>query len=191
VSSFRRGFKTWCENVAAGYRRDLGLARDGALDPRLLAQHLRVTVWSVTNVPGLARDVLRQLTVNDPQSWSAVTLRCENADLVILNCTHVAGRQNNSLAHELSHIILEHKPGQAFVTADGKMMMSEYDRLQEDEANWLAGTLLVPREPLNRLISRGFDNQRAAEFFLVTADVIQMRRNLTGIDLQLRRRRRN
>jgi hypothetical protein len=189
VSLLRRGFKTWCENAAIGYRRDLNIDRDGTLDPRLLAQHLGVKVWTAKEVSGLAPATLKQLTEVDPQSWSAVTLRSDKGDLVILNNAHVSGRQNNSLAHELSHIILEHEPAQVFVTQDGMMMMTDYNKTHEEEANWLAGTLLVPREALAKLLANGHDNRRAAQFFQVTIDVIQMRRNLTGIDLQFARRR--
>ena len=42
----RRGFKTWWENAARGYRRELGIPLSGPLDPRLLAAYLSITVWS-------------------------------------------------------------------------------------------------------------------------------------------------
>lgn len=188
MSQLRRGFKTWCENAAANYRRELGLAAYDALDPRDLAAHLKVVVWTPAEVPGLDPAVLRHLTVADPQSWSAVTLRGRSGDLVIVNDAHSQGRQNNSLAHELSHIILDHKAAQFFVTADGLMMMAEYNKTQEEEANCLAGTLLVPRAALLALLSGGYDDNRAADHFGVSVDVLQMRRNLTGVGLQLSRR---
>lgn len=188
-SSLRRGFKTWCENAASGFRRDLSLPRDSALDPRLLARHLRVTIWTTAEVPGLDPSVLHQLTKVDPEGWSAVTLRVTDGDLIVINETHVLGRQNNSLAHELSHIILKHEPAQMFVTADGMMMMAHYNKLNEEEADCLAGTLLVPREALLPLIDRGFDDRRLSNYFAVTPDLIRMRRNLTGVDIQRGRRR--
>jgi len=189
LSLLRRGFKTWCENAAANYRRELNVAVYGPLDPRALARHIGVLVWTPKEVPGLDPAVLRHLTVTDPQSWSAVTVRHAKGDVIVVNEAHVLGRQNNSLAHEISHIVLDHKAAQFFVTADGKMMMAEYNATQEEEADCLAGTLLVPRAALLTLLDRGYDNARAAEFFGVTTDVLQMRRNLTGVGLQLSRRR--
>ena len=191
MSSLRRGFKTWCENAAAGYRRSLNLDRNSALDPRLLAQHLNVIIWKTADVPGLDPIVLNHLTAVDPDSWSAVTLRLPEANLIVVNETHVIGRQNNSLAHELSHIILKHEPAQAFISADGMMMMAHYDKALEDEADCLAGTLLVPREALLQLIDQDFDARQLSKHFGVTVELIRMRRNLTGVDIQrLRRTRR-
>jgi Zn-dependent peptidase ImmA (M78 family) len=189
VSLLRRGFKTWCENAAANYRRDLSLSPYAPLDPRLLARKLDIMVWTTAEVPNLDLAVLKHLTRVDSQSWSAVTLRCPDADLVIVNETHVHGRQNNTLMHELSHIILAHPPAQCFVSADGMMMLADYNKMHEEEANCLAGTLLVPRVALLWALDRGFDNQRAAGYFGVTIDMLQMRRNLTGVDLQRSRRR--
>jgi Zn-dependent peptidase ImmA (M78 family) len=188
LSSLRRGFKTWCENAAAGYRRSLNLARNSALDPRLLAQHLNVIVWKTTEVPGLDPTVLNHLTKVDPESWSAVTLRLPEANLIVTNETHVIGRQNNSLTHEMSHIILRHEPAQVFVNADGLMMMTHYNKTHEDEADCLAGTLLVPREALMHLLDEGYDNRALSKYFEVTPDLIRMRRNLTGVDIQRSRR---
>lgn len=188
MSSLRRGFKTWCENAAVGYRRSLDLARNSALDPRLLAQHLNVTIWKTADVPGLDPAVLNHLTKVDPESWSAVTLRLPDANLIVINETHVLGRRNNSLAHELSHIILKHEPAQAFVNADGLMMMTHYNKTHEDEADCLAGTLLVPRETLIQLLDQGYDDAELSKYFKVTVDLVRMRRNRTGVDIQRSRR---
>ncbi|TAN15153.1 MAG: hypothetical protein EPN45_03260, partial [Rhizobiaceae bacterium] len=110
MATLRRGFKTWCENAAVSYRRDLGLARGAPLDPLLLARHLGILVWSPDEVPGLKQDIIDHLTVDDPDSWDAVTIAAEGMVLIIMNSTPDIGRRNNSLAHELAHIILEHEP---------------------------------------------------------------------------------
>jgi Zn-dependent peptidase ImmA (M78 family) len=188
VLLLRRGFKTWCENAAGGYRRDLNLPRHSALDPRLLALHINVIIWKTIEVPGLDPKVLNHLTKVDAESWSAVTLRLPTANLIVINDAHVIGRQNNSLAHELAHIILKHEPSQVFVTADGVMMMADYNKTNEDEADCLAGTLLVPREALLNLLDRGYSDEQLAEFFGVTTDLVRMRKNLTGVNIQRSRR---
>lgn len=185
----RRGFKTWCENAAGGYRRDLSLHRHGALDPRLLARHLGVKIWKTGEVPDLALSVLDRLTKTDSDSWSAITIRSPHGDLIVYNEAHVVGRQNNSLTHELSHIILDHEPARVFVSADGMMMMAHYNPTNEAEADCLSGTLLVPRDALIQLIDQGYDNEKLSGHFAVTVDLIQMRRNMTGVDIQRSRRR--
>lgn len=188
MESLRRGFKTWSENAARGYRRDLNLQIRDPLDPRLLASHLGVKIWRTVDVPGIDANVVRQLTVVDSGDWSAVTLRLTESDLIIINETHVRGRQNYTIAHELSHIILQHEPTQVFFTPDGLMMLAHYHKTFEKEADCLAGTLLVPRESLLFHLDEGRDERWLAKYFGVTTKLIQMRRNLTGVDLQRSRR---
>lgn len=53
---------------------------------------------------------MRHLTVTAQESWSAATLRNGNASLIIINNGHANTRQNNSLAHEIGHIVLRHEP---------------------------------------------------------------------------------
>jgi Zn-dependent peptidase ImmA (M78 family) len=156
----------------------------------MLAENLGVAVWTPQQVPGLSPRDLRQLTVTAADEWSAATLRDGDHYLVILNDAHDLGRQNNTLAHELGHVVLRHEPAKMFITSDGLMMMSEYNDDLEQEANCFAGTILVPREALLRLISSGASNREAAQHFKVSEALVRMRRNTTGVDIQTARRRR-
>ncbi len=52
------------------------------------------------------------------------------------------------LMHELSHIMLGHELATASRTADGHFLNGNYDEAQEREADWLGGTLLLPRPAL-------------------------------------------
>ncbi|MER9240666.1 ImmA/IrrE family metallo-endopeptidase [Mesorhizobium sp. M0633] len=189
MSLLRRGFKTWCENAARGYRRELGLDLHGALNARQLAAPRGIRVWAPHEIPDLSENALYQLTRKDPSGWSAVTICVEDMSLIITNDRHSHERQNNSIMHELSHIILEHKPGRVFVSSTGQMLLSEYDRVQEEEANCLSGTLLVPRDALLHVLDRGSDIVSAARHFEVTRDLLQMRINLTGVGRQLAARK--
>jgi hypothetical protein len=189
VIALRRGFKTWCENAARGYRRELGLSPIARLDPRTLAEHLRITIWTPAEIPGLDPKDVRHLTVTARESWSAATLRNGNASLIVINNGHTETRQNNSLTHEIGHIVLRHEPAKMYVTPDGLMMMSEYNAVHEEEATWFAGAILVPRDALLDVIKRGLADRDAADHFGVSVAVFQMRRNRTGVDIQLSRRR--
>ena len=191
MSLLRRGFKTWCENAARGYRRELGLKPFDPLDPRQLASFLNIKIWTPAEVPGVPETALRQLTETDPFSWSAVTIRLGSLALIITNDRHSTERQNNSLMHELSHFILKHKPAQVFVSNTGQMMLNHYDPVHEEEANCLSGALLVPRDALLHFLARGHDHEWAASHFVVTKDLLKMRVNLTGVGRQLANRRRS
>lgn len=189
MPALRRGFKTWCENSARGYRRELKLSFVAPLDPRALARHLGITIWTPSEIPGMNPKDIDHLTVAARESWSAATLRNGNSNLIIINNGHALARQNNSLAHEIGHIVLCHEPAKMYFTPDGLMMMNEYNLEHEEEANWFAGAILVPREALLDAAVRDLTDRAAADYFGVSKAVYQMRRNRTGVDIQLSRRR--
>lgn len=191
MTEFRRGFKTWCEKTALGFRRDLRIEIFSALDPRDLARHLDILVWTPHDVArhgDLSKDHLDQLLQHDPSSWSAVTLMLPAKKVVILNSDHAPVRQNSDLMHELAHLILEHEPARVDMTPDRRMILDTYDKLQEAEANWLGGALLVPRDALLQVLSRNRCNEEAASHFNVSIQMINWRRRMTGIDKQMNRR---
>lgn len=190
MGQLRRGFKTWCENAARGYRRELGLRPVAPLDPRLLAAHLRITVWRPADIPGLTAEQVHQLTATHRDAWSAATLRNGDKSLIIINDGHSEQRQNNSLAHEIGHVVLLHKPAKMMVSPEGFMMMTDYDPGHEEEATIFSGAILVPREALLTKISEGMSDNELANYFAVSPQLVTMRRHTTGINMQLNRRQR-
>lgn len=183
----RRGFKTWCERTAEDHRRSVGLALDKPLDPEQLAEHLGVTVWRPEDVPGLSQASLSQLVERDSDNWSAVTLQVGPSRLTIVNSAHSPTRQRSSIAHELAHLILAHKPSRIDVSEDGYLVLSSFEGDEEKEADWLGGALLVPREGLRRQYRRTQDHQRLAEHFSVSSQLLEWRLRMTGVAVQARR----
>lgn len=183
----RRGFKSWCENTAVEYRLHLGLSRDAPLDPRALADYLGIQVWTPRDVPELSDKSIKQLTEVDPSSWSAVTIATNGQHLVILNSAHARTRQQNSLAHELAHLILNHRPARTTVSDEGYLFCDRYDAEQEEEANWLAGALLLPREGLLDDYRRTRSSTMIAREFGVSTKLVDWRLRMTGILMQVRR----
>lgn len=185
---FRRGFKSWCENIALKYRQDFELAPEDQLPPKLLSQKLGVLVWSPEDIPELQQNDLEQLTKHDSSSWSACTLRLPATDLIIVNSSHSHVRQSSSIMHELAHLILEHKPARLDVSEMGHLLLHNYDANQEEEADWLAATLLVPREGLLRLIFQSHSVGSAAKNFGVSSKLLEWRKRMTGVETQAGRR---
>ena len=183
----RRGFKAWCENAAADYRTALRLKPPDPLNPDELAAHLGVMVWRPEDVPELSPDSLRQLTINDRDSWSAVTLRLGDTNLTILNSAHALTRKRSSLTHELAHLILDHEPSRIDVSPAGHLLLSSFEREQEEEADWLSATLLVPRAGLQVAYRATQDAQTLADHFGVSLDMMNWRLRMTGIVTQARR----
>lgn len=186
---FRRGFKTWCETVASQGRRALNVPPTAPLDPRVLAKEMGVVVRYIEQIPNLAPGTIEQLTLHDPDVWSAVTLCHNSRYLIVLNSAHPKTREANTLMHELAHLIIGHKPARLDITADGLMILCSYDKQHEEEANWLAAALLLPREALLHIRKRRLTDQEAAALYGCSVQLFTFRIQTTAVDLQLRRAR--
>lgn len=184
---YERGFKTWCEKYSATVRSDLGLRDTAPLDPFALAKKLGIKVWSPEDVPGLDQAHLDVLLRNDGKTrscWSAVTIMVGNRTLAILNTSHSPGRQANDLTHELSHFIRGHRAHEVDLSADGLMLLDGYDKLQEMEADWLSGTLLLPRPALASIARRQLAQDVAASEYGVSTQLLTYRMATTGVGRQ-------
>lgn len=184
---FERGFKTWCEKYAVSKRLELGLQPHAPLDAFQLAKSLGVKVWTPRDIPGLSNESLDILLRNDgktPSCWSAVTLVINHRILVILNSSHSSGRQSSDLTHELAHRIRGHKAHDVAVTAEGLMMLKNYDKIYEEEADWLSSCLLLPREALVDIKRRGMSIAEAAENFGVSVKMLNYRMAMSGVNRQ-------
>ena len=175
---FERGFKSWCERVAVTQRRELSLQPTDSLNARCLATHLDVVVWTADQVPSLDAQYLKVLIKDDPDSWSAVTLCTGSRDLIIVNPVHSEGRLASDIMHELAHIILGHEPARVEVSKDGFLILSTYNKDQEEEAKWLSGCLLLPREALLLIRRRGLSAEIAAAQYGVSVTMLTFRQNV-------------
>jgi Zn-dependent peptidase ImmA (M78 family) len=188
MAKLDRGFKSWSERVAAAMRTELGIAPHAPLPVRQLAEHLGVVVITPADVPGMTADDLKQLTHTDKYGWSAVSFTVDGSTTIIQNAENSVGRQSSDLMHELAHMILEHEPSQLILLESGQFAMRSFDEKQEDEANWLAGALLLPRTALVHCIARRLSSSAIAQEYVVSERLVIYRRGITGVDLQHRRR---
>ena len=186
-----RGFKAWAERTATAIRAELDLSSTAPLPPARLAEHLGVVLWTCADVPGITSDILQQLIVNDPCGWSAVTVAVQDRVIVVYNDRKSRGRQASDITHELAHVILSHDPATVILSESIDLSMRTFDQKQEDEANCLAWALLVPRDALFDARKSRLPLDSIATAFGVTETLVQYRLRMTGIDLQLQRRRRS
>jgi uncharacterized protein DUF955 len=185
---YKRGFKSWCENTSAALRSELRLKSVDALDPRKLAAHLEIVVWKLEEVPGIPAECVAVLRA-DSDSWSAATVCAGARHAVILNSGHSPARMNSDFMHELSHLVLAHTPARVDVSSDQILLLSTYNRAQEEEANWLSGALLLPRDALFNIRQTRLTDQAACRFYGCSQDMLTFRFKVTGVDLQLKRSR--
>lgn len=187
--AFRRGFKSQCERRAAEVRKQLGIAQAGPLSAELLATSLGVTVWSTQDIEGLPLEQLSILDDESDDSWAALTMRMETNHLVVYKPVCSEGRRNNVIMHELAHVILGHELAQACILDDGSLVPGNFSQEQEDEADWLAGTLLLPRPALLSIRQRRLTDDQACGEYMVSREMLTWRIRMTGVDNQLARRR--
>lgn len=185
---YRRGFKSWCENTSAALRAELELGATDGMDPRKLAAHLDIVVWKLEEIPGILPDCVRALRA-DSDSWSAATVCVEMRHAVILNSSHSAARMNSDFMHELSHLVLAHTPARVDVSGDGILLLSTFNKAQEEEANWLSGALLLPRDALFHIRKHELTDEAACRLYGCSQDMLTFRFRVTAVDLQLKRSR--
>jgi IrrE N-terminal-like domain len=185
----KRGFKSWAERTSLSLREEMDLSPSEPCDPINLAIFLEVTVWTPHDVPGLPESVLNHLLERDPWGWSAVTLLLPSGRaLVIYNPRKSKDRQASDITHELAHFILDHKPGTIVLSPDGAIAMRTFDATQEEESNWLAGCILLPRGALLKTRRAGLTIGEIALRYGVSESLVTYRVNMTGIEAQLKRK---
>lgn len=184
----RRGFKTWAEKTASKYRNKLGLDETDPLCAWNLAEHLKIKVWTPEMIPGIPQNVVNVLLNEKESSWSATTLVSVDTLLIILNSSHSSGRQSNDLMHEISHVILDHKPTRVDFYENGIFLISSYNAEIEEEADILARTLLLPRVALVSIMKREMSQEEAIKKYKVSKKLLNMGLNLSGVNKQFQYR---
>lgn len=185
MAATRRGFKTMAEKISHEIRVELGLTHHDRLDPFTLAQHLAIPVDPVTDLARHGADAeALECVLDETMRFSAVTVFRGICCRIFYNPRHALSRRANSIAHELAHVILEHKPGPA-VTQDG---LRNWNEEQEAEADWQAGALLVPREGALHWMAAGGEHSTGADHFGVSVRLFRWRVQHTGVERQLRAR---
>ena len=67
------------------------------------------------------------------------------------------------------------------------LLLSDYSDEQEQEADWLAAALLLPRDGLIQLRSARRSTPEIANLYGVSEALCEWRLRMTGVDVQMRR----
>lgn len=189
---FARGFKTWAENSAITFRRNLHLHDVDPLDHVELARHIGIRLWTPRDVPTLPQASLDHLLSTAGDEWSAVSVTVGKTGIIVYNPSHSSARQASDIMHELAHIIRGHKPSQVIPSiVQPGIFLRTFDPLQEAEANWLAGCLLLPRVALAHCETKQVPQQEVCRHYGVSAELYKYRLNVTGVKRQFASRRRH
>lgn len=172
----RRGFKTEANHIAREVRAELGLRFIDPLDPWALARHLEIPVVPLSSYAGLVADAVHHFHRVDRGAFSAVTVFDGPRRLIVYNDSHSLGRRASDLAHELAHALLLHRPGPALDHRGCRRWNAD----QEDEANWLAGALLISEDAALQIARSGEPLDEAARRCRVSPAMITFRLNVTA-----------
>jgi Zn-dependent peptidase ImmA (M78 family) len=170
--------------MSVSLRRELGLTRTGPLSTKQLAEYLDVRLLTLYEIDNLDPRDTHTLLISDPDAWSALTVSAEGRDAIVVNSTHTGGRPSSDVMHELAHLLLGHEPGALHFTADAEFAMRRYRKDDEDEATWLAGCLLLPRDTLVEIKRMGKTIETVCIEYAVSPDMLIYRNRMTGIDRQ-------
>jgi len=174
----QRGFAAGADRLATAVRLELGLGPHDRLDTRGLAVEYGITVVPITDLVSEGADPasVRQLTVVDDGCFSAGTVMVDTNRLIIFNPAHSSGRLANSLTHEIAHLLLEHNAGPGIGPGGCRV----WDQNLEDEADLLAGILLVPRDAALTCARAGLPHEIGAARFGVSSPLMKWRTDHSG-----------
>lgn len=177
----RRGFKAHAERLATKVRGEMGKRPTDPLDAIELARHVGADVRCAEELT--SRQNLEELEQLQPGAFSACTFTIGEHHIVVYSPLASDGRTQSDIAHEIAHLLLEHEIKTMQTIGDLSFFTCDPD--EEQEANWLAGCLLLPRPLLLQAARRGLDSQAIAEEYNVSEPMATYRLRTTGVTRQL------
>lgn len=162
------------KQVAAEERGWLRLGPMGLLDPYVLAREHGIPVYPIDELPDewCSQEAVVHFTTSRSRVWSAALVPVGTSRLILENTGHSTVRRRSSLAHELSHHLLEHEFEDVLLSDDG---CRKVDTRKEGEANFLAGELLIPYPAALKAAFAEKTNDEVAAIYGVSPQFAQMR----------------
>jgi Zn-dependent peptidase ImmA (M78 family) len=173
----RRGFKAEAERLSEQVRTELGRRPSDPVDALDLAAHVGATVRRADELTSTEK--LQTLEEIQPGAFSACTFTIGDKHVIVYNPLASAGRTQSDLAHEVSHIMLKHE--MKSMETIGGLTFFTCDAEEEQEANWLAGCLLLPRRLLYMAARKGMTGTDIATTYNVSETMANFRLRTTGV----------
>ncbi len=175
----QRGFKAQTRRQALEVRTELGTGPHEVLDVFALADLYGVPIVHLSDLreSDCPRGSLDYYLNDGASSFSAAAVPIDSGGLVVVNDAHPPVRVRSSLAHELAHWLLEH-PFPVSLCVDGVCRV--FDAATEEQANLLAGELLIPTDAAHRLAALRWSDHQVAELHNVSVRFAKMRMDQSG-----------
>jgi IrrE N-terminal-like domain len=179
--SLPRGFKASAERESLRLRAELGLRPTQALDVTKLAGHMGIEIISAGDLIDVTR--LEELERIQAYSFSAATFEVGGRTIIVSSPLRTSGRLASDIAHELSHLLLEHELSEVREISGVPFRTCRPE--EEEQATNFGGTLLLPRPLLIAAARQGLEPEAIAEKYNVTVEMARFRYNSTGIRSQM------
>ena len=174
----RRGFKSEAERIAQSVRADLDISAVDPVPLDALADSLGVEINAGDDL--IPRSRFAELDAIQADCFSACTFRPSPGRVVVVfNPLSAVTRRKSDVAHEFAHILLNHDLSR--IEKLGGITFLSCDPVQEEEAAWLSGSLLLPRDLLAAEVRRGSGVEEIAEKHGVSVSMARYRLNVTGV----------
>ncbi len=164
--------KTELGRLADDVRNELGLTAMQPFDPYLWSEVWGVPILSLSQATD-DPDVLQRLTVEAPELWSAALVKDQTGHFIIYNHAHSQPRVLSDLAHEIGHLVAEHRLDVAWMDTSGKKCGAS--PAHEKEAAELGGALLVPPAEAKRHAIYGRPTEVLATRYAVSHEMASWR----------------
>lgn len=185
TQKLRRGFRVEAEYYASEFRRELNLREFDPLPARVLAELLDIRMLRLSAYDGISDSLKMHYAGERGKSDFSGTVLFDGVTRHILyNDYQHENRQNSSIMHEISHIILRHPPCIPFAET-GKR---EFESVYEAEANALGFTLLVPKRAALSAIEDFPVLAQAASHFGVSMKLLRHRIDISDAQRWARNR---
>jgi hypothetical protein len=180
----RRGFATQTVMLAHEVRQELGLGEYDPFDPYALATEYGIPVISFAELDCLA--AVRHFTSCQRGKLSGLVIPIGTGRAIVENPTHDECRCRSTIGHEMGHVLLEHSFDVHLMDGDACRSGSPG---QEEEATWLAGELLLPRDAARRVVFQDWPLEQVMHFYGISEQMAKWRLGISG-GYQIRQRAR-
>ena len=176
--ALRRGFKAEAERLAKDIWSAMGLRHSDRMEAVKLAKHVGCVVRPADALVDIAR--LEELKRIQDNAFFACTFELPgDRHAIVFNPLMSGTRQNSDVAHEVAHIVLDHRLSR--LERLGNVAFLSCDKQQEEEAAWLSGCLLLPRFALVHDLRKRKDPRAIAENRVLSNDMVDYRVRVTGV----------
>ncbi|QFZ77389.1 ImmA/IrrE family metallo-endopeptidase [Streptomyces fagopyri] len=178
----QRWTKKALQDLALDVRREIDAGPNSRLDLTQLAGEYGVPVYAMSDLgaSGCSTEALDHFTLRRPEAWSAALVPVGTARLIVENCAHTLQRRRSNVAHEMSHLILEHEFEGILFADGGCRELGPEMAVKERQASDLSGELLIPMSAAIAAALAKKSDEEVAEQFDVSVRFAAWRMNASG-----------